>query len=76
MRANIGLLINCVLKDLKVREHPVTIPKEDRRRVAEVPDEIDHHPVIHLRWLAVCIRNLVPLHGPKDKVGEEGDWEK
>ena len=69
-------LINDVLEHLPIREHPVSVEKEDKRRPAKHVQSVDSHFVIHCRWELIRVSDLVTLRAVNDEVGQEGDWEE
>ena len=69
-------LVDYVAKDLRIREHPVTIEQEQDRCIAELSKGILGHHVIHRRWHLMSVSNLVSLHSIIHKVGEKGNGEE
>lgn len=69
-------LVDYIVKDLPVREHPVAIEQEKDRCIAELSDGILGHHVIHRWWHLMSVSNMVSFHRIIHKVGEKGDREE
>jgi len=69
-------LVDHILEYLAIREHPISIEKEENGRVTEEFHRVNSHLVIHCWWQLETVCELISLSTPEDEVGEESDWEE